>query len=150
MLMITRSHLRFRLDLLQHNNTAQCRVVYKCVELIFFPNIKVFIAMIYCNVETFSTNADSRPDFRPATCLKQIFPIVPNKNWILYLKRFKPKNWSTCFDGVFQSSATADQDIIQSRRLVLQLPVVHLKQLVGIMEINHLRFPVERLHDVGQ
>lgn len=56
----------------------------------------------------------------------------------------------TCFDGVFQCSATADQDVVQSRRFVLQLPVVHLKQLVRIMKINNFRFPVERLHYVGQ
>lgn len=56
----------------------------------------------------------------------------------------------TCFDGVFESGATADQDVVQGRRLALQLPVVQLQQLVRVMEINHFRFPVERLHDVGQ
>lgn len=56
----------------------------------------------------------------------------------------------TCLDGVFESRPAADQDIVQGRRLVLQLPVVELQQLVRVMKINNFRFPVERLHDVGQ
>lgn len=56
----------------------------------------------------------------------------------------------TCLDGVFESRPAADQDIVQGRRLVLQLPVVELQQLVRVMKINNFGFPVERLHDVGQ
>lgn len=56
----------------------------------------------------------------------------------------------TCLDGVFEGGAAADQDVVQGCGFVLQLPVVHLQQLVRVMEIDHLRFPIERFDDVGQ
>lgn len=56
----------------------------------------------------------------------------------------------TGLDGVFERGAAADQDVVQVCWFVLQLPVVHLQQLVRVMEIDHLRFPIERFDDVGQ
>lgn len=56
----------------------------------------------------------------------------------------------TCLDGVFEGGAAADQDVVQGCGFVLQLPVVHLQQLVRVVKIDHLRFPIERFDDVGQ
>lgn len=57
---------------------------------------------------------------------------------------------ATCLDGVLERGAAADQDVVERRRLVLQLPVVLLQQLVRVVEVDHLRVAVERLHDVGE
>lgn len=121
----------------------------------------------YWNFGRFHTKMSERPGFRPArddTAWGEIFSNTPkhlfkkkNKHICILKSEFidlhacnKIRPRPTCFDGVFQCSATADQDVVQSRRFVLQLPVVHLKQLVRIMKINNFRFPVERLHYVGQ
>lgn len=64
--------------------------------------------------------------------------------------RHHPVFLLTCLDGVLEGGAAADQDVVQGAGLVLQLPVVHLQQLAGVVEVDHFGVAIERLHDVGQ
>lgn len=65
-------------------------------------------------------------------------------------RRLEVRLGPTCLDGVLEGGAAADEDVVQVGRPVLQLPVVELQQLIGVVEVDHLGVPVERLDDVGQ
>lgn len=54
----------------------------------------------------------------------------------------------TCFDGVFQRRPAGQQNFLQGLGLIRQFPVIFLKQLVWVVEINHFSGSVEILHHI--
>lgn len=107
----------------------------KETHLVFFPHIKSFVLGVCCS----------------------FFAI----DWLAHMKQPRkadappprpppPRFLLTCLDGVLEGGAAADQDVVQGAGLVLQLPVVHLQQLAGVVEVDHFGVAIERLHDVGQ
>lgn len=56
----------------------------------------------------------------------------------------------TCLNGILERGPAVQEDFFQGLRLLRQLPVVLLQQLVGVVEIDHFRWSVETFHHVLQ